>query len=268
MDIGEFFGFGGYKRPVEGFLSWQHLVFVSVLTVIMIFCALYLGRKYKNKDTKQKNKVLIVAAFIIDGAELFKIIMQSIREHDPFYFRFLLPLFICTIQLLTLPLAAFSKGKIKEASLDFVMIFGIVGSLLGTYGAGSSFGAYPVISLDNVVSGITHCVAGFSSVYIIVSGMSSMKKSNIGINFGILGCFCLLAYIANLLIGSNYMFLMRGDGTPYDILFNMLGGNPILYPLGVVGLFIVYIIGFYCIFYKVKKRIPDTHSEKSTVISK
>ena len=27
----EFFGFGGYSRPAEGFLSWQHLLFVGSL---------------------------------------------------------------------------------------------------------------------------------------------------------------------------------------------------------------------------------------------
>jgi hypothetical protein len=37
------------------------------------------------------------------------------------------------------------------------------------------------------------------------------------------------------------MFLMQGDGTPYDILYNLVNGNPVLYPLGVVGLFFVYI---------------------------
>ena len=262
MSIGEFFGFGGYKREIEGYLSWQHLVFVSVLASIMIFLAFFLGNKYKNKDIKKKNKVLIVSAIIIDSVEIFKIIIMSVRANDPFFFRLSLPLFMCSVQLLTIPLAAFSKGRIKEASLDFVMIFGIVGSILGTYGS-SSYGFYPVISLDNVVSGITHCVAGFSSIYIMVSGMYSMKKSNIAINFCVLGCFCTLAYIANLLTGGNYMFLMHGGKTLYNILFELLGGHPVFYPLGVVGLFVVYIIGFYIVFYKVKKRESKKHVEKS-----
>ena len=31
----EFFGFGGYNRPAEGYMSWQHLLFVTSLIIIM-----------------------------------------------------------------------------------------------------------------------------------------------------------------------------------------------------------------------------------------
>jgi hypothetical protein len=44
------------------------------------------------------------------------------------------------------------------------------------------------------------------------------------------------------------MFLVRGDGTPYDIFYNLVNGNKILYPIIVVGLFVIYIIVFNIIF--------------------
>jgi hypothetical protein len=47
---------------------------------------------------------------------------------------------------------------------------------------------------------------------------------------------------------------MRGDGTPYDILYNLVGGSQVLYPLCVVALFLVYIVAFYGIFFLVKKK--------------
>ena len=50
------------------------------------------------------------------------------------------------------------------------------------------------------------------------------------------------------------MFLMRGDGTPYDIFYNLVNGNKIIYPIIVVGLFLIYITVFYYIFYLVKNR--------------
>ena len=136
--IKEFFGFGGYTRPAEGFLSWQHLTFVTLLTVIMIGLAVYLGNKNRAADEKQKNKVLVASAIMIDSFELFKIIILCIRSGSLSVWLYELPLFLCSIQLITLPLAAFSKGRLKEAALDFVMIFGIVGAILGTYGAGNN----------------------------------------------------------------------------------------------------------------------------------
>ena len=92
----------------------------------------------------------------------------------------------------------------------------------------------------------------------MISGMASMKKKNIIITFSILLGVCVLAYAANILLDYNYMFLMRGDGTPYDILYNLVGGNPVLYPAGVVVLFLVYIVGYYGVYYVI------THKKKIT----
>lgn len=250
----EFFGIGGYQRPAEGFLSWQHLTFVGSLMVAMVLLSVLLGLRNKSREDRVKNKVLIVAAILIDALELFKIVMGCVATNDPMNWLLNLPLFLCSIQLITLPLAAFSKGRMREAALDFVFIFGILGAVAGTIGAGQNYNAYPVLSFDNVVSGLTHCISGFASLYIGFARMTSMKKKNIGITFAILCFFCVAAYIANVLIPYNYMFLMRGDGTPYDILYNLVGGSPVWYPLGVVLLFILYILAFYWIFFLVTHR--------------
>jgi hypothetical protein len=127
----EFFGIGGYQRPAEGFLSWQHLLFVTSLMVIMVTCAVLLGKRNKAADLKTKNRVLIWAAFLIDGFELFKIFLLCYRSESFSPILHNLPLFLCSIQLLAIPMAAFSKGIIKEACLDFVCIFGIAGAILG-----------------------------------------------------------------------------------------------------------------------------------------
>ena len=252
--MGEFFGFGGYKRTPEGYMSWQHLLFVSSLMVIMIALAIILGLKYKNKDDKSKNKVLIWSAFLIDGFEILKFIIVCSREASIEPMLRMLPLFLCSIQLITIPLAAFAKGKVKEAALDFVFIFGILGAFAGTYGAGQNYSCYPVLSFDNVVSGITHSISGFASLYIVISGMASMKVKNMWISFTILISFCVAAYIADVLIPYNYMFLMAGDGTPYDIFYNLVNGNKVLYPMIVVILFLLYISAFYGVYFFIKKR--------------
>ena len=247
----EFFGFGGYSRPAEGFLSWQHIAFVSALMVIMILSAVLLGLKNREKSEKEKNRVLIVSAILIDSIELFKIVLICIRGKNPLGWLTMLPLFLCSIQLITIPLAAFAKGRLREAAMDFVFIFGILGAVLGTYGAGNNYGTYPVLSFDNVVSGITHCISGFVSLYLAISRMVKMKKNNIVYTFLIIIGVCAMAYAADRLIPYNYMFLMGGDGTPYDIFYNLLGGHPVFYPLTVVGLFILYILAFYGIYYLV-----------------
>ena len=250
----EFFGFGGYTRPVEGYFSWQHLLFVTFLMVVMVTCAVVLGLRSRKQDLRQQNRVMIISALLIDGFELFKIILLCFRCEDPFQWLYELPLFLCSIQLITIPLAAFSKGRVKEASLDFVCIFGILGAVLGTYFAGNNYSCYPVLSFDNVVSGITHTISGFASLYILISGMASMKRSNMAITYAIVIGFCVAAYTVNVLIDYNYMFLMGGDDTPYDIVFHLVGGSPVLYPILVVVMFLLYIFLYYQIYYLLRKK--------------
>ena len=209
----EFFGFGGYMRTPEGYMSWQHLTFVTSMLAVMAILAVFFGLRNRKKELAKRNLVLITAAVAIDAFELFKIVLVCIRGKNPMGWLNDLPLFLCSIQLITIPLAAFSKGRVKEAALDFVCIFGLLGAVAGTYGAGQNYGCYPVLSFDNVVSAVTHCISGFSALYIMIAGLASLKKENVLITFAILLSFCVMAYIANITIDYNYMFLMAGDGT-------------------------------------------------------
>lgn len=91
-----------------------------------------------------------------------------------------------------------------------------------------------------------------------------MKKKNAPITIIILGFFSISAYIANIFTDSNYMFLSRGDGTPYDVLFDLLNGHLILYPMSVILLFVVYITVFYQLHYLfVKKKTEKTEKAVS-----
>lgn len=245
----EFFGWGGYTREAEGFLSWQHLTFVTFLMLVMIALAIIFGRKNRNESESVKNKVLVICAISINVAELFKIVIMCLNAKDPWRWLYELPLFMCSILLIAIPIAAFSKGRMKEAGLDFVFIFGVLGAVLGTYGAGNNYSYYPVLSFDNVISGVTHSISGFASLYIAISGMVSMKKKNIPITFSVLLGFAAAAFVANELLDYNYMFLVKGDGTPYEILYSLVGGHPILYPLGVIALFLIYILCFYGVYF-------------------
>ena len=245
-----FLGYLPDPREPEGAFSWQHILFVSSLMIAMVVLAVLLGKKFKESDLKTKNKVLIGAAIAIDAFEVFKLVVFYTRSDDPYStIVHNLPLFLCSIQLIAIPLAAFAKGRLKEAALDFVMIFGILGAIAGTVGAIQNYNAYAVLSLENVASGITHTISGFASLYIIFSGMASMKLKNVSLTCLVLMGFCALASIANHLFDYNYMFLVSHDGTPYQIIYSLVDGHPIVYPVAVIALFFVYMAVYYSIFY-------------------
>ena len=219
---------------------------VSTFVILGIALAIILGLKNRNKDVKTKNVVLIWAAILIDLFEIVKIIIGSID--NPTYWQVSLPLFLCSVQLITIPLAAFCKGRLKEVALDFVFLFGILGGILGTVGAAQNFNAYPAFSWPNFVSSTTHTISLFASLYIVFSNFQSMKKKNIIFTCLIVAAFSIMAYIANIVLDYNYMFLMRSDGTPYEMFYQLVNGNKVLYPMIVVGLFFLYTAIFHLIY--------------------
>ena len=267
----EFFGLsdngdGGYTylREAEGAWSWQHILQVSIFLALMFTLAIIFGRRDRNKTDKEKNKVLVASAILIDSFEIVKIITLCIRSQTVEKALYVLPLFLCSIQLIAIPMAAFCKGRIKEACMDFVLTFGILGAIFGTVGATQNYACYPTVSMDNVFSAITHSISGFASLYIAISGLISLKKKNFVITLGVLLGFSVMAYVANILLDYNYMFLMHHDGTPYSIFYNMVGGSPVLYPLVVVGVFVVYLVLFYYIYnvIKAKKSVTKELAQK------
>jgi hypothetical protein len=47
---------------------------------------------------------------------------------------------------------------------------------------------------------------------------------------------------------------MSHDGTPYSIIYALVGGSPVLYPITVVLLFVIYIAIFYGTYYLSTKK--------------
>ena len=246
--MGAFFGKPEFKEP-EGAYSWQHLLHIGILFALMIGFAIFLGLKNKNKDERIKNQVLIWTAFIINGFELFRVAFNIGASDDGLSWQKDLPFYLCSIQFIAIPIAAFSKGRIKESTLDFVFIFGILSAVAGNIGASHIYNSRPVLSITPFFSGITHTLSGFASLYIVISGMQSMKKRNIPIVLATLGCFCVFAMISNAAFDQNYMFLLDPEGTPYSLVYDFAGGNKYLYAICVILLFVVYIAIFYAIYY-------------------
>ena len=77
----EFFGIGGYARAPEGYMSFGHLFFVTALMAVTAASAVILGCRYRSRPRRDKKRVLAVAAFLIDGLELFKIVFDWKEHH-------------------------------------------------------------------------------------------------------------------------------------------------------------------------------------------
>ena len=155
--------------------SGNHFILIAISALLIAVLFLYV----RKKDFRFLVSILFYGGMV---SEIIKIFYYSYTNEE-LYGGILpktdLPFHLCSIQLIAIPMAAFCKGRVREACLDFVLTFGILGAVFGTVGAVQNYAAYPVLSMDNVVSGITHSISGFASLYIAISGMTSMKEKNI-----------------------------------------------------------------------------------------
>ena len=102
--MGSFFGKPEYGTP-QGAYSKEHLIFVGSLLLCMTILAIILGLKNRKRSENVKNKVLIWSAILINGFELFKIAFNLGCSEDGMSWTRDLPLFLCSIQLIALPVA-------------------------------------------------------------------------------------------------------------------------------------------------------------------
>ena len=239
------------NRSPEGFLSWQHLLYATLMVALTVFLAVWLGKKFRHRNEPDKDRVMKIAAITILACELTKIVLISWRAGDPLKIRGMLPLFLCSINLFTIPLAAFAKGKLREFAQDAVFLYGMLCCLTGAYLAANYFNGSPVLSFDPMMSVTTHCIAGFVALYLPISGL---LKVNIKKMFGALLLIFgveVLAFLANCWNAgtdgryeSNYMFLSNSAGTPFEIVNTLVGGHQVLYTIAVAALYLLYGLAF------------------------
>jgi len=246
-----------FDRVPEGYMSWQHLLSVSIVFGLAIFLAIHFGLKNKMKSRKEKLKAVMIAAIVLDSVEILKLIVSVIITKNIAILLGYLPLFLCSIPLIVLPIAAFSKGRLQQASLDFMVMFGLLGGVLGTYLAGNIYSIFPVLHFFTLNSMITHMTSAFAGMYIAISGLHSFEKRNIMISIGILGFFMIAAEVVNLIntgYQSNYMFLSSGDGTPFTIIESVFPAHTVGYAISVALCMWIYLIGFSLVVLKIRKR--------------
>ena len=68
--------------------------------------------------------------------------------------------------------------------------------------------------------------------------------------------------MVNIIIDYNYMFLMRPDGTPFEIVYSLVSGNKVLYPVSVALLMLFYIFVYYAVYYFIMKIASSSERKK------
>ena len=255
-------------RAPAGLFSFDHLFSVTLTLAILIALAVFLGKKFRN-DEKKKNLVLLIAGIFTVTLEVAKIVYlltQTDNVVDCLIGN--APLYFCDIMIFIIPLSAITKGRFRQWCLDFTAICGLLMGFMGNYFAGNLYPYHAVISWSAINALLNHCISAFASTFVWCAKLNKMEKKDIPYVIGLLFVFMTIAlivdYVSIPVKGSprNFMFFFHGDGTPFTIFHDLVGGNKIAYQIIIYILQCGYIGAFYAIYYPIAKSLKKRKDAK------
>lgn len=219
----KFFAESG-KYPAAGLFSFEHLLMIIICFLVLSFL-IWKTLKVKISDPF---KIIKLSAIIVFLMELAKIIWgTSVGRYDNWYDY--LPLWFCSLFIPLSLLAGFGKGKIQEFSLMFLFYGGIVGGFAYLFFPTTSIGRYPIFHFISFHSMFYHVIMIYIGFLVVYQKMITPKMKDLFGYVLITTVFCLIAFIVNHYLGTNYMFLSRYSNNPVlKVLYQNTGK---LYPL-------------------------------------
>lgn len=218
----------GVGFPQFGLLHFVWLLFFVGVTFI---CFIYY-KKFSEKG-RQIWKKTVAVLLLID--ELFKVIMLVIGgRYTPGY----LPLHLCSINIFAITIHAWKPSKILGGYLYTVGIPGALAALLFP-----SWTALPLGNFMHIHSFTVHILLALYPIILFAGGEIKPEIRKVPQYLLVLLVMAVPIYLVNLLLDTNFMFLMNADpGNPL-YLFEQLWGNHLLgFPVIIVGVLAVMYI--------------------------
>lgn len=245
-----FAGRGEY--PAAGLFSGGHLF---MLACCLIALTVMIVTLLKKQSSNPYRLVRIVAVTVL-VLEVVKTAwgLSAGRYSDWYEY---LPIWFCSLFIPFSLLAGFGKGKVRELALSFMYYGGLIGGATYLVFPTTSIGRYPFWHFITFHSMFYHTVMIFMALYIVRNGLikPSMKDMKSYV-WTIIGA-CVLAYVVNENLGTNYMFLAKPANNNALLQFALAVTGP-LYPVAVtlwqafVSFFMA--LGLYQLYTKYKKK--------------
>ena len=260
MNFYEWFFLEKDRQPA-GLFSFGHLFSVTLTLTILLVLAVFLAKKFKG-DEKKQNLVILITGISVLTLVTAKIAYQMILSTNPWEALIgNFPLYFCDIMIYIIPMAALTKGRFKDCCIDFIAICGLLMGFMGNYFAGNLYPRHAIISWAVFIELLTHSASAFISLFIWCSKLNKMEKRNMPFTIGMLFIFMTIALIIDYAYWGitghphNFMFFFGGDGTPFDLFYNLVGGNLVPYQIIVYVLQCGYIAAFYGVYYLILRLI-------------
>ena len=205
-----------------------HLLWLAFAAIVVVLnCILYRRLHEKGRDRWRKTVALLLVA-----DELFKDVMLIIGgRFNPAY----LPLHLCSINIILITVHAWWPSKILSGYLYTVGIPGALAALLFP-----SWTSLPLVNFMHLHSFTVHILLVLYPIVLTSSGELNPSIKQLHKYLLLLVCMAIPIYGINLLLDTNFMFLMSADpGNPL-YLFEQLWGNHLLgFPVLITAVLVV-----------------------------
>lgn len=203
-----------------------HLAWLGAfLALTILWCVLY-GRL---KDRKRWQKVI---AWLLVADELFKI---AILTYSGQYTAGYLPLHLCSINIFMILLHSYKPMPIVDNFLYTVCIPGAIAALLFP-----TWTSLPVTSGMHLHSFTVHILLAMYPIVLTVNGDIKPDLRKLPRSLGLLALMAVPIYGVNLLLDTNFMFLMSADpGNPLYLFEQMWGSHLLGFPVIIAGVLLV-----------------------------
>lgn len=215
-----------------------HIILI-VLTVLTVPLFSYLSIKQGWVDSIMKGIAIVILFF--DPAYW----IWEYQTFGQFRMESTLPLYLCSLFWMLMPIAAFSKkGFLKQMSLATIgtvcLISGIMGFVFNYH-----IDVYPIISFVGIRTLLYHYLMIFVGVLIWVSHYYVVQPGDQVKAFIPVWILLIPGLILNFMYGYDYGYTAGGKGTPFTILSDIL---PI--PIFLVVLYCLFFLIVWFLFYR------------------
>ncbi len=261
--------FFDYKDFINGYhgqdyFGTTHVIAMIVLTLLIVALLIV----FRNAKTSSVDKYIKVLSIIIPILEIVKIVWETvfdIKMGHGFNYTGLLPLYTCSLFIYTLPLAAWTKGKVKDMAICWLGTIGIFGGLTNFY-LTQILHTYPFWTFATFMSLYFHFMMVFTGLFIVVTRYKKFEFKDVLSAWIPLAIFSILVIPVCYALKADYMLYYYGNGAPIlpDIAnFFASKGLRFIYTLIVLigyALIALIFVSIYKLIYYLCKQAKKHHS--------
>jgi len=230
MNIPYFFETNDSIAEGHGFSSFGglHLMWLAVMVVsVVVNCLVYRKMGAVGRDRWRKT-----IAWLLIADELFKMaVLFAGGNYSVGY----LPLHLCSINIFMITLHAYKPTQVIGNFLYTVCIPGALAALLFP-----TWGNLPITSGMHLHSFTVHILLAMYPVVLAVNGDIKPDIKKMPKSLGLLLIMAIPIYGINLLLDTNFMFLISADpGNPLYLFEQMWGNHLLGFPVIIAGVLLV-----------------------------